>query len=116
MNTKPIYKSPAGRREIMAFYDAALARWPVAHQTFTIPTRHGDTFLIASGEKSAHPWCCYMGLHRMLFRGSGISSPTANTFGSMRLIFPASLAKAPKTDPPGMALTLPNGWRMFSTV
>jgi pimeloyl-ACP methyl ester carboxylesterase len=55
MNMKPIYKSPAGKREIMAFYDAALARWPVAHEIFTLPTRYGDTFLIASGEKFAPP-------------------------------------------------------------
>jgi pimeloyl-ACP methyl ester carboxylesterase len=55
MNTKPIYRSPAGKKEIMAFYDAVLARWPVAHETFTLPTRHGDTFIIASGEKSAPP-------------------------------------------------------------
>lgn len=55
MNPKPIYKSSAGKKEIMAFYDAALARWPVAHETFSLPTRHGDTFLIASGEKTAPP-------------------------------------------------------------
>lgn len=55
MNTAAIYKSPAGKSEIMALYDAVLARWPVAHETFQLPTRHGDTFLIASGEKSAPP-------------------------------------------------------------
>lgn len=55
MTARPIYKSPAGKQEIMAFYDAALARWPVASETFTLPTRHGDTFIIASGEKSAPP-------------------------------------------------------------
>ena len=55
MNTKPIYKSPAGKSIIMSFYDAALSRWPVAHETFILPTRHDDTFVIASGEKSAPP-------------------------------------------------------------
>jgi pimeloyl-ACP methyl ester carboxylesterase len=55
MNTQSIYKSPAGKREIMARYDAVLARWPVPYETFNLPTRHGDTFLIASGEKSAPP-------------------------------------------------------------
>jgi pimeloyl-ACP methyl ester carboxylesterase len=53
MNVESIYKSPAGKREIMALYDAVLARWPVAHETFTLPTRHGKTFVVASGEKSA---------------------------------------------------------------
>lgn len=55
MNTQSIYKSPAGKREIMALYDAVLARWPVAYETFNLPTRHGDTFIIASGEWSAPP-------------------------------------------------------------
>ena len=39
----------------MALYDAVLARWPVAHETLCLPTRHGDSFIIASGEKSAPP-------------------------------------------------------------
>lgn len=55
MNTKPIYKSPAGKAKIMALYEAVLARWPVPHETFTLPTRHGETFIIASGKKSAPP-------------------------------------------------------------
>ena len=55
MNTESIYKSPAGKSQIMAFYDAVLARWPVPYETFNLPTRHGETFVIASGEKSAPP-------------------------------------------------------------
>ncbi len=55
MNIPSIYKSPAGEQEIMALYDAVLARWPVAHETLRLPTRHGETFIIASGEPSAPP-------------------------------------------------------------
>jgi pimeloyl-ACP methyl ester carboxylesterase len=55
MSTEAIYKSLAGKSEIMALYDAVLARWPVDHETFDLPTRHGNTFIIASGEKSASP-------------------------------------------------------------
>ena len=55
MSATSIYKSPAGEKELMALYDAALARWPVAHETLSLPTRHGETFLIASGERSAPP-------------------------------------------------------------
>jgi pimeloyl-ACP methyl ester carboxylesterase len=36
----------------MALYDGVLARWPVACDKLTIPTRHGETFVIASGEPS----------------------------------------------------------------
>lgn len=55
MNAKPIYKSAAGKAEIMALYDAVLARWPVPHEEIFLPTRHGDTFVISSGEKIAPP-------------------------------------------------------------
>ena len=55
MNTESIYKSPTGKSQIMALYEAVLARWPVPHETFTLPTRHGETFVIASGERSAPP-------------------------------------------------------------
>ncbi len=50
--TQSIYKSPAGERAVMAWYDSALAHWPVPCQTFNVPTRHGDTFVLASGQES----------------------------------------------------------------
>ncbi len=53
MKIRSIYKSPAGKSTIMALYDAVLARWPVAHEKITLPTRHGDTFIIASGVECA---------------------------------------------------------------
>jgi pimeloyl-ACP methyl ester carboxylesterase len=39
----------------MAIYESVLARWPVPYDTLNIPTRHGNTFVIASGEPSAPP-------------------------------------------------------------
>jgi pimeloyl-ACP methyl ester carboxylesterase len=48
-----IYKSAAGEQAIMARYDSLLARWPIPHTTLHIPTRHGRTFVIASGAESA---------------------------------------------------------------
>ncbi len=50
-----IYKTPVGEQAIMAFYDNTLARWPVPYESRTIPTRHGDTHLIVSGDESAPP-------------------------------------------------------------
>lgn len=55
MNAKPIYKSPSGKSDIMELYDAVLARWPVAHEDQYLSTRHGDTFVISSGEKNSPP-------------------------------------------------------------
>lgn len=52
MSTRSIYKTPAGEKAVMAFYDSVLEHWPVLHETLNIPTRHGNTFVIASGQKS----------------------------------------------------------------
>lgn len=67
MTTIPsIYKSPAGEQAIMAFYDGALAHWPVPYQAQTIPTRHGDTFVLTCGDESAPPL--------VLLHGAGTNS------------------------------------------
>jgi pimeloyl-ACP methyl ester carboxylesterase len=39
----------------MVFYDNTLAKWPVPYESRTIPTRHGNTHLIVSGDESAPP-------------------------------------------------------------
>ena len=53
MNGQSIYKSPQGEQIIMAHYDRVLAHWLVPYQPVTVPTRHGETFIIASGDPHA---------------------------------------------------------------
>jgi pimeloyl-ACP methyl ester carboxylesterase len=55
MNTKSLYRSASGEKAVMQFYDKVLAAWPVPHETLTVPTRYGDTFIIASGNKADPP-------------------------------------------------------------
>jgi len=55
MNIEPIYKSPEGKEAVMALYDSFLESWPVPYETMTVATRHGQTFVIASGPQSAPP-------------------------------------------------------------
>jgi pimeloyl-ACP methyl ester carboxylesterase len=54
LNTS-LYKSPEGARIVMAIYDDLIAHWPVPHTTQTVPTRHGDTFVVVSGPEDAPP-------------------------------------------------------------
>ncbi len=56
-----IYRSPAGRQKILDLYDSILSCWPVAYDTFTVPTRHGETFIIASGSPSSPPLVLFHG-------------------------------------------------------
>ena len=55
MTSASLYKSPAAEKAVMELYDKALAQWPVPYETQTLATRHGDTFVIACGNKNAPP-------------------------------------------------------------
>ena len=55
MEPKPIYKSTAGREEILKLYNKVLAQWPLPCTHIHTPTRYGDTFVIATGDDSAPP-------------------------------------------------------------
>jgi pimeloyl-ACP methyl ester carboxylesterase len=61
-----IYRSESGRRVVESCYRAALAQWPVAHDELLIDTRHGKTFVVASGPTDAPSL--------VLFQGSGANS------------------------------------------
>ncbi len=50
-----VFKSPELETRYNAIYDAALHQWPVPYDEFYIPTRFGDTHIIASGSKDAPP-------------------------------------------------------------
>jgi pimeloyl-ACP methyl ester carboxylesterase len=51
----PIYRSAEGERLVMQWYDQLLEGWPVAREELHLPTRYGDTFVIASGDPAAEP-------------------------------------------------------------
>jgi pimeloyl-ACP methyl ester carboxylesterase len=50
-----IYTSPAGARTIEEKYRELLAGWPVPAQHQRVPTREGETFVVASGPPDAPP-------------------------------------------------------------
>ena len=65
-----IYKSKSGQEAVERLYRNTLQRWPVPNRQFAVPTRHGDTFVIESGEADATPL--------VLFHGSGTNSSASH--------------------------------------
>ena len=61
-----VFKSKDGQRQVMELYDRMLGKWPVEHECLEIPTRHGNTFVIASGDPDAD--------HLILLHGAGSNS------------------------------------------
>ncbi|MBO0783698.1 MAG: hypothetical protein J2P37_33215, partial [Ktedonobacteraceae bacterium] len=66
MKISSVYKTPEGEKAVIAFYDSILKHWPVPHQTLSVDTRHGDTFIIVSGLSSSPPL--------VLLHGAGTNS------------------------------------------
>jgi pimeloyl-ACP methyl ester carboxylesterase len=50
-----IYKSADGARAVQARYQLFLRDWPVTNKQLRVPTRYGETFLVASGPDNAPP-------------------------------------------------------------
>lgn len=48
-----VFKTLAGEKAVMALYESALAHWSVPHETLNVTTRHGQTFVVASGAQVA---------------------------------------------------------------
>jgi pimeloyl-ACP methyl ester carboxylesterase len=61
-----IYKSAAGERLVRERCLDLLDRWPVANQRLRVPTREGETFVVACGPDDAPPL--------LLFHGSGANA------------------------------------------
>ena len=50
-----IYKTPEGQRLVEEQYRALLKHWPAPNRQLHVPTRQGNTFIVACGEETAPP-------------------------------------------------------------
>jgi len=66
--TTTIYKTEAGGEQIRRQYEEWLAHWPAPAERRTVPTRHGDTFVMVSGTENGPPV--------VLLHGSGANTLT----------------------------------------
>jgi pimeloyl-ACP methyl ester carboxylesterase len=61
-----IYRSAAGENAVRERYQQFLRYWPIPNQHLRVPTREGETFVVACGAEGASPL--------LLFHGSGANS------------------------------------------
>ncbi|MDX2421487.1 MAG: alpha/beta hydrolase, partial [Amphritea sp.] len=54
-NTMTIYKSTDGEHAVKQCYKEVLKLWPVAFESLTLPTRHGETHVLACGDAALPP-------------------------------------------------------------
>lgn len=54
-NKLTIFRTPEGEQAYRAAYDAVLAKWPVPCESIFVPTRYGETHIVASGAKENPP-------------------------------------------------------------
>jgi pimeloyl-ACP methyl ester carboxylesterase len=97
---KPIYRSPAGEQAVMALYDAALARWPVPYTPLHIPTRHGTTFVIASGDAAAPPLVLLHGAGTNSSMWAGDVERYSHSFRVYAVDLPGEAGKSAPNRPP----------------
>lgn len=55
MSKQELYQSPAAANAVMSLYDLMLTHSTTPHETSVIATRHGETFVISSGDRLAPP-------------------------------------------------------------
>ncbi len=97
MPTNSIYKSAAGQAAIQALVDRVLAQWPVPNQHLHIPTRYGDTFVIASGDMTAPPLILLHGTASNSATWMGDIADLASTFRVYAVDIPGEPGKSNPT-------------------
>jgi hypothetical protein len=113
----PVFRSEEIRTQLMAIYDEALRRWPVPFETFFVPTRYGNTHVIACGDPASPP---LLMLHLAAVGGfvwSSIIAPLSDKRRVYALDTIGDVGKSELTDPsryPKPAVSTPRGLMTYT--
>ncbi|WP_260639197.1 hypothetical protein [Streptomyces angustmyceticus] len=74
-----LYKSEAGAHELRRRYQEQLRDWPVPAERLRVPTREGETFVVAPAPRTPRPSCCCTAPERTRRTGGTTSPPGRGT-------------------------------------
>lgn len=100
MNLPPNYKSAAGEQAVMALYDKLLAGWPIPYTTAMLPTRHGDTHVIASGPAAAPTVLLLHGAASNALAWTGDVAALSRTLRVYAIDLPGEVGRSAPNRPP----------------
>jgi pimeloyl-ACP methyl ester carboxylesterase len=95
----PVFRSEEIRTQLMAIYDEALRHWPIAFETFFVPTRYGKTHVIASGDPTSPPLVMLHLAAVGSFVWSSIIAPLSDKHRVYALDTIGDVGKSELTDP-----------------
>jgi pimeloyl-ACP methyl ester carboxylesterase len=100
MRSNEIYRSKAGQQAIMEYYTALLNRWPVPHTQLIVPTRIGDTFMIASGPETAPVLVLLHGSYSNALAWMGDVPTYCQAFRTLAIDLPGEPGRSTQNRPP----------------
>jgi len=100
MNPPVIFKSEAGKKAILEKYESVLAAWPAPYEMLTLPTRLGNTAVIAWGDPAAPPLVLLHGSSSNAVMWIGDAAGFGAHFRVFALDIPGEPGKSEPARPP----------------
>lgn len=97
--TNAMYKSAEGERAVMAFYNRVLEHWPVTSEHLHLPTRLGNTFVIASGDPAAPPLVLLHGASSNALTWAGDAAAFSRHFRVYAVDIPGEAGRSARNRP-----------------
>lgn len=98
--TNTMYKSEAGERAVIGFYENLLTHWPAPSTPLTVGTRHGDTFVMATGDPAAPPLVLLHGASSNMATWLGEVAEYSRDFQVFAVDLPGEPGKSAQNRPP----------------
>jgi hypothetical protein len=108
-----VFRSAAAQAEFSKAYEAALGLWPVPYEELAVPTRYGETHVVACGDRRAAP-LVLLQPDAVRRSGTGMRLRSPAISGRTRLTRLEKSTRAFPLDGLRAGRVSPTGWRTCS--